>query len=218
MYRETAVWIRNALAAIELEPGARVIDIGSSTLHYRTIEQPHIESEVMAPLRERGLEIKHLDAKNAPGVDIIQDLDVTAPALAEKLGTFDIVLCVGVLAHVKKPQNALDLVASLAGERAWLVSTTAESYRRTSDPYDNMWRPDPREFAAEYERRGFEIARTESVRIHELRYYRGLKARASRVPVANRFWLPLPGFTERLRWYMPPLRWSDSCVVARRRA
>ena len=217
MYPENAAWIRNALAGIDLEPGSRAVDIGSSTLHYRTVEQPHVEREVMAPLRERGVKIVHLDAKAADGVDVVQDLDEATPELAERIGTFDLVLCVGVLGYVHEPQRALDVAAALAGEGAWLISSTPESYRRTLDPYDNMWRPSPTELAAEYERRGFETQRAESVQIDGSRYYKGLRSRPSWVPVAGRFWLPLPGFTERLRYRIPALHWRESCVLARRR-
>jgi hypothetical protein len=72
---ETAAWTRAALEAIDLPPGSRALDIGSSTLHYRTVEQPHIDEQVMAPLRARGVEIVYLDAKDAPGVDVVYDLE-----------------------------------------------------------------------------------------------------------------------------------------------
>ena len=67
MHVETAAWTRAALAGIDLPAGSRTLDIGSSTLHFRTVEQPHIEREVLAPLRARGARIVHLDAKPAPG-------------------------------------------------------------------------------------------------------------------------------------------------------
>ena len=215
MYIENAAWVRDALAVISLPQNARVIDVGSSTLHYRTIEQPHVEREVLAPLRERGLRLTHLDAKAAEGVDVVQDLDTATPELAERLGTFDLVLCVGLLGYVKEPTNALDVVASLVGEGGWLVSTTPESYRRTRDPHDNMWRPTAPELAAEYEQRGLVVVRAESVQIADARYYHGLKSRPSWTPVGGH-WLPLPGVTDRLRLRVPRWRWRESCVLARR--
>jgi hypothetical protein len=217
MYIENAGWARDALAGLELPEGARAIDVGSSTLHYRTIEQPHVEREVLAPLRRRGIQIIHLDGKAAPGVDVVQNLDTAAPDLATRLGTFDLVICLGLLGYVKQPANTLDILASLAGAGAWLVSSTPQSYRRTDDPYDNKWRPDPAELAAEYERRGFETVRAESVRIDDARYYHGLRSRPSWVPVGAR-WLPLPGVTDQLRLRVARWRWRESCVVARKRA
>lgn len=217
MYVENAAWVRDALAAIPLAEGARAIDAGSSTLHYRTVEQPHVEREVLAPLRERGIRITHLDAKDAEGVDVVEDLDAVGARAAERLGTFDLVLCLDLLAHVRQPATTLDAVASLVGPGGWLVSTTPGAYRRTPDPHDNGWRPHPGELAAEYARRGLETVRAESVRIDDDRYYRGLKSRPSRIPVGGR-WLPLPGVSERLRRAVPRWRWRESCVLVRRAA
>jgi SAM-dependent methyltransferase len=216
MHIETAVWVRDALAGVSLPASGRVIDVGSSTLHYRTVEQPHVEREVMAPLRARGLRITHLDAKAAVGVDVVEDLDVATPELADRLGTFDLVLCLDLLAHVNQPASALDAVVSLLGEGGWLVSTMPESHRRTPDPRDNAWRPTPRELAGEYGRRGLETARAESVRIDDDRYYRGLLSRPSWAPVGERFWFPLPGFSERARRRVPRWRWRESCVLVGR--
>jgi SAM-dependent methyltransferase len=206
------------LAGVELPPGGRAIDIGSSTLHYRTVEQPHVDANVMEPLRSRGVAITHLDAKADDGVDVVQDLDEATPALADELGYFDLVLCVGLLGYVHDPGRTLDVVAALAAPGASVVSTTPESYRRTLDPHDNMWRPSPRELAAEYERRGFETTRAESVRIDDPRYYRGLRSRPSWMPAFGRMWFPFPPGSERLRLRVPRLRWRESCVLVRRPA
>jgi hypothetical protein len=118
MYIENAAWVRSALAGLVLPEGARAIDIGSSTLHYRTIEQPHVDREVLSPLRRRGVEITHLDGKATEGVDVVQDLDAATPELAERLGTFDLVLWLGLRGYVKQPANTLDVVAALAGQGA----------------------------------------------------------------------------------------------------
>jgi hypothetical protein len=54
------------------------------------------------------------------------------------------------------------------------------------------------------------------VRIDDSRYYHGLRSRPSWVPVLGRFWLPLPGVTDRARLRIPALRWRHSCVLMRR--
>ena len=53
MHVETAAWTRAALERIELPERSRALDIGSSTLHYRTVEQPHIERASWIPVRRR---------------------------------------------------------------------------------------------------------------------------------------------------------------------
>ena len=214
MHVETAAWTREALAGIEL-PGARALDIGSSTLHYRTVEQPHIEQEVLAPLRARGVELVHLDAKAAPGVDIECDLDQADAATAERLGEHALVLVNGVLMALRAPDRAVDLAVRTLAPDGYLVAQHPETARRSFDPVDNMLRTTPDELADMFERRGLERVRAESVRIDDPRYYRGLISRPSWIPVSGR-WLPLPGVSEQVRRRIPAWRWRQSCVLMRR--
>lgn len=218
MHVETAAWTRAALAPLPLPSGSRALDIGSSTLHYRTIEQPHIEEQVLAPLRARGVQVVHLDSKDAPGVHVVRDLDEADAGLAEQLGEFALVLLASVLQYLREPARAADLAVRALAPGGHLVAHHPASARRTNDPVDRMLRMSPEELAAVFERRGLERLRAESVRIDDPRYYRGLFSRPSSVPVGGRFWLPLPGVSERARLRLPALRWRQSCVLMRRPA
>jgi SAM-dependent methyltransferase len=213
---ETARWTSEVLQAIDLSPGARALDVGSSTLHYRTVEQPHIDEQVMGPLRERGIEIAHLDAKQDPGVDIVCDLDRADEGLVSELGEYELVLFAAVLHYVRDPDHVLDLVVRFVAPGGHLVAHHPQVARRSYDPVDNKLRLTPNELAEVFERRGLERRRADSVRIDDGRYYRGLRSRASWLPVFGRLWFPLPGFSERLRLLVPALRWRQSCVVMRR--
>jgi SAM-dependent methyltransferase len=124
---ETAAWTRAALEAIALPPGSRALDIGSSTLHYRTVEQPHIEEQVMAPLRARGVEIVHLDAKEDPGVDVVYDLERPG----EPVGEFSLVLVASVLHYLRDPGPAADLAVSSLAPGGHLIAHHPQSARRT---------------------------------------------------------------------------------------
>jgi SAM-dependent methyltransferase len=213
---ETARWTSEVLQAIDLPPGSRALDVGSSTLHYRAVEQPHIEERVMGPLREREIEITHLDAKRDPGVDIVCDLDRADEGMVSVLGEYELVLFAAVLHYVRDPDHVLDFVVRLLAPGGHLVAHHPEVARRSYDPIDNKLRLTPGELAERFERRGLERTRADSVRIDSGRYYRGLVSQPSWVPVAGRFWFPLPGFSERLRFRVPALRWRQSCVVMRR--
>ena len=216
MHVESAAWKRAALEEIELPPGSRALDVGSSTLHYRMVEQPHIEEQVMAPLRARGVEIVHLDAKPAPGVDVVCDLGTADAGLAARLGEHALVLVCAVLQTLREPGRAADLAVRALQPGGHLVAHHPESARRSFDPVDNMLRMSPDGLAGMFERRGLERVRAESVRIDDPRYYRGLVSRPSWTPLRGRVWLPLPGVTEQARVRIPALRWKQSCVVLRR--
>ena len=216
MHVETAAWTRAALEEIELPPGSRALDIGSSTSHYRTVEQPHIDEQVMAPLCARGVEIVHLDVKRAPGVDVVCDLDAADPALAARLGEHALVLVCAVLQTLRDPRRAADLAVRALQPGGHLVAHHPESARRLFDPVDNMLRMSPDALAGVFERRGLERVRADSVRIDDPRYYRGVVSRPSWIPLRGRVWFPLPGVGEQLRLRIPALRWKQSCVVMRR--
>ena len=217
MHVETAAWTRDALAEIDLPAGSRALDIGSSTLHYRTVEPPHIEQRVLAPLRARGVELVHLDAKAAPGVDVVCDLDEADAALAARLGDHALVLIARVLNALRDPQRAADLAVRALAPGGYLLVQHPETARRTYDPVDHKLRMTPGELAGMFERRGLERLRAESVRIDDPRYYRGLVSRPSWIPVRGR-WVPLPGASDQVRRRVPAWRWRQSCVLMRRPA
>ena len=215
MHVETAAWTREVLAGLALPAGSRALDIGSSTLDYRTREQPHIESEVWAPVRARGVEVVHLDAKRAPGVDVVWDLD--SPGDAAPLGEFTLAVVASVMQCLREPARVAELARSALAPGGWLVAQHPQSARRSYDPLDRGLRMTPPELAALFERHGFERLRADSVRIDDPRYYRGLVSRPSWVPVrGGRAWLPLPGVSEQARLRVPALRWKQSCVLMRR--
>jgi hypothetical protein len=213
---ETAAWTRSALEEIELAPASRALDVGSSTLHYRTVEQPHIEQQVMAPLRARGVEIVHLDAKPAPGVDVVCDLGSADAGLAARLGEHALVFVCSVMQTLRDPGRVADIAVQALAPGGHLVAHHPESARRCFDPVDHMLRMSPDELAGMFERRRLERVRAESVRIDDPRYYRGLASRPSWIPFRRRVWLPLPGVSEQARLRIPALRWKQSCVVMRR--
>jgi hypothetical protein len=213
---ETAAWTSAVLAEIELARGSRALDVGSSTSHYRTVEQPHIEEQVMAPLRARGVKIVHLDAKQAPGVDVVCDLDTADARLAERLGEHALVLVCAVMQTLRDPGRAADLAVRALAPGGHLVAHHPETARRLFDPVDHMLRMSPGALAGMFERRGLERVRADSVRIDDPRYYRGLVSRPSWIPLRGRMWLPLPGVSEQARLRVAALRWKQSCVVMRR--
>ena len=216
MHVETAAWTRGVLAGMRLARGSRALDVGSSTLHYRTIEQPHIEEQVLAPLRARGVRIVHLDAKQAPGVDVLCDLDEADETLAARLGEHELVLLTSVMQYLREPARVADMMSRRVAPGGYIVVHHPQSARRSDDPVDHGVRLTPDRLARFFERRGFERVRVETVRIDDPRYYKGLVSRPSWIPIRGRAWLPLPGVSDQVRLRVPALRWRQSCVAMRR--
>lgn len=75
MLRLEAEWLGERMARIPDNDLFPLLDLGSSTLEYRTQTQPYIERNIFAPLRARGGIVYHLDVKPEPGVDVVGNLE-----------------------------------------------------------------------------------------------------------------------------------------------
>ena len=100
-----AAWIAGQLATRPSASLSPLLNIGSSTSEFRERRQPHIDREIFAPLRARGVEIVHTDLKQAPGVDIAGDVD--DPAIQGRLRALQpkVVLSSNLLEHVNDPSR-----------------------------------------------------------------------------------------------------------------
>lgn len=219
LFPEEALWIRTVVDGLELPPGARVLDIGSSTAEYSREDQPHIEENVLAPLRERDAEVVSLDVRSGPGIDYTAD--ITAPGFdpGRSLGGgFDLVLCNNLLVHLADLEAGARSVARCVAPGGYLLASTPGAYRRVRDPLDNGFRPSPLELAAVL-RAGpgdrLTLLEGEIVRIDDRRYYRGSPFKGSWFCVGGR-WTPVPAVVEQLRYLIKALRWRVSCVLIRR--
>jgi hypothetical protein len=148
MFEAEAVWLRRALDAFAPGRLSPLLNLGSSTAAFRETVQPWVEHRLFRPLRERGVEIVHVDMREGPGVDL--RIDLTDPADLRRLRELrpKALLCCNLLEHVVEPGrlacHSLDLLA--AG--GLLFVTVPFSYPYHRDPIDTMYRPSPAELAA----------------------------------------------------------------------
>jgi len=220
LFAEESLRLRHVIAGLGLEAGDCVLDMGSSTLAYRQATQPHIEHNVFAPLRARGVEVRALDMCAGEGIDYVCDL--TSPGFDPRrdIGrSFSLVLCNNVLMHLSDPPTAAAAMPPLVSPGGWLLVTTPQGYRRVNDPLDNGLRPSPETLARllldACEPGTFEVVSRGSVRIDDPAYYRR-SPRPTFIRV-GRLWVPVPGFLDQLRRAVPRLRWRVSCVLLRRK-
>jgi SAM-dependent methyltransferase len=133
------------LAAGEVSP---LLNLGSSTGHFRAVEKPHIEAELFAPLREAGIEVVHCDLKPASGVDIagdILDLGMQQRLVSKR---FRCVLLSNLLEHVADRAAVAAACEQIAGEGGLVLATVPSSFPFHADPIDSGYRPAPDELAA----------------------------------------------------------------------
>ena len=141
-------WLGERLAKIpdaELFP---LLNVGSSTLEFRTRTQPYIEANIFAPLRARGGAVYHADMKSAPGVDLVGDL-LDSGFLAH-LASLEpqTVLVSNVLEHVTQRQPLCDALQRIVPHGGYLFVSGPHDYPYHADPIDTMFRPTIDEVAA----------------------------------------------------------------------
>jgi hypothetical protein len=112
------------------------------------VQQAYIDKYLFAPARMKNLEVIHVDARDAPGVDLVADLtDSTLPA---RLAQYNIrsVMCCNLLEHVSDRMIVSNLVLSILKPGGYLIATVPYRFPYHEDPIDTMYRPTVAEVAA----------------------------------------------------------------------
>jgi hypothetical protein len=141
MLRLEAEWLGERLARIPDNDLFPLLDLGSSTLKYRTQTQPYIERNIFAPLRARGGIVYHLDLKPEPGVDVVgnlENLDFRARVSRMQVRS---VLMSSLLQYLRSYSQVCEMVTSLLPAGGYLFVSGPLSHPHDADPIDTMFRP-----------------------------------------------------------------------------
>ncbi len=169
MFIDESLWLKRVLGDLKLGAQTRVLDIGSSSSHFRTVVQPHIDANVYAPLRAREVQVSHLDGKAEPGVDIVADVTTLDGVDLE----FDVVICTNLLEHVVDLEATLRNILRVVAPSGTLILTVPRRYPIHHDPIDTGFRPTPETLAKL-------VGWTEVIELHTLTvqhpaHYRGMR-------------------------------------------
>lgn len=148
MLIEEAKWLARQMAELEPDRVFPLLDVGSSTGYFRTVEQPWIDREIFAPARRAERPVSHLDAKPAEGVDVVVDL--ADPRAVERLAGhgYMSVFCSNLLEHVTNPEQIAQALVGLLPPDGYLLISCPYQYPYHPDPIDTMFRPTPEQLAA----------------------------------------------------------------------
>ena len=148
MFRREAEWIGAHLAALPVEAISPLVNIGSSTGDFRERIQPWIDEAIFKPLRERGVEVVHVDLKTDPGVDMIAN--ILEDEGFERLRALkpQMALLCNVLEHVLDPATFTRRSLDILRPGGRLLVSVPRSYPHHNDPIDTMFRPTPEEVLA----------------------------------------------------------------------
>ncbi len=209
MFVEEAKWVKARLAGLPLRAGATVLDIGSSTLEYRTLRQPHITELVHRPLLARGCALTCGDIKAGEGVDLVIDLSRRDLPDAAFAPPYDLVICSNILEHVVDREIFIGNVLRFCARPGFLLCTVPRRFPYHADPLDTGYRPSAAKlarFILRHAAGGIEAA--DVIRIDDWSYYEFQPGRILDRLLARRLRM-------RLRWHLAPLRWQVSCVLLR---
>lgn len=195
MFKEESIWIREILKNLDSSEINNVLDVGSSTLEFRTQTQPHIDKNVFGPLRDKGTSISYMDKKSGEGIDYVSDIESMSADRMEK--KFSLVICCSLLEHIKNPEKTCSLLVALVKPGGFLLVTVPRSYRYHPDPIDTMFRPSMKQLISMFS--GMEILSKRVVHIKDKKRYR------------------LSGISEVFRYIIPLFNWKVNCLFMRKR-
>lgn len=190
MFAEEAEWIGRALETIDPTRSPIVGNLGSSTRHFRTVIQPHIERYIFAPLAQRGFRVQHIDLKHEDGVDVVAD--ITTPDFGQRFcGAFNVVLCTNLLEHVRDIPAVVRRLVDCCVDDGYLLITVPYRYRRHLDPIDNMFRPLPVQIRDLFPIAQVSMVTSAIITIHDKHMYAVKRSR-----------YPLWGYRDRIGYYL----------------
>ncbi|MGE0753918.1 MAG: hypothetical protein AB7L92_02015 [Alphaproteobacteria bacterium] len=148
MMRCDAEWLGRVLQQYSVEELSPIVNIGSSTHHFRTTVQPFIQDLIFAPLQARGVQVIHSDIKEGEGVDISCDIFDDAGLSTLKALNPKALICTHMFEHVTDRELLATRLLSLLPVGGLFFITVPMSYHYHADPIDTMYRPNPDELAA----------------------------------------------------------------------
>lgn len=145
MFKKEAAWIAERLAASDDAALGTIANVGSSTHHFRTVEQPWIDEILFAPLRARAVPVVNIDLKEAEGVDLSVDIFTDEGFAAVRARKPRTVLLCNILEHVWEPERMARRAFDLLEPGGRMIVSVPRSYPHHRDPFDTMYRPTPDE-------------------------------------------------------------------------
>ena len=213
-----ANWIERTLRDFPASSLSPILDIGSQTLAFRTLEKPYIHNRLFAPLMARGVSIIYSDLQEGDGIDISANLLEDEGYAQIKQTAPKTVFCNNVLEHVLDPAAFATRCFDLLPPGGLLVITVPKSYPHHRDPIDTMFRPTPDQISAlidqDHDVLASEIIDTGSYRDNLKRRPWIIYRQILRLPFPFLGWTKWKRSMKKFYWMIWPYR--QSCIVIRK--
>jgi hypothetical protein len=192
---EEARWLGAQLDVLDRHDVFPMYNIGSSTEHFRCVEQPYIDEYLFKPIRARRFKVVHVDTKAAKGVDLVGDL--TDPDFLRDLRQLEIksIMCCNLLEHVTDRRLVCGALLSMVPPGGYLFVTVPYRFPYHEDPIDTLFRPRIDELAALFPGTTLQVAEI----VHARRA--SLEMSDSRWPLLRMIVRACAPFYRPRRWY-----------------
>lgn len=215
-----AEWLQKAFAKFDAAELSPILNLGSSTAHFRAVVQPYINDLVIGPLEARGVKVIHVDLKQDDGVDISANILDGADHARVKALAPKAVICTHMLEHVVEREAMAQRILDLLPVGGLFFVTVPFSYHEHRDPIDTLYRPSPDELAQLFP--GQKVIEKAELVGHS--YWREVRRRPFTVFFRHftRFFLPFLGLEKwkrsmrKLYWLAHP--YKVSAIVGRKMA
>jgi len=151
MLVEESFWIAEKIKAILPQEPFPVVNLGSSTLEYRTKSQPFIQKNIFDLFQKEKEQVIHVDLKNAEGIDLAGDL--FDPKFRQKLKDLrpKVILCNNLLMYLdfKTRKELAKILQQILGENGWLIITNSHVFPPAHDARDYFYRASPEKIHSE---------------------------------------------------------------------
>lgn len=148
MLVEESKIITQMLQGIPQDGISPILNLGSSTLHYRQVDQAFMQENIFSPLDKMNISVVHSDLKSAEGVDLpgnIEDKDFRQQL---KDNQFKVILANNLFEQVPNHLSFIELFKDIIPLDGYALISMPYLFPYHNDPIDNDWRPTPEEIAA----------------------------------------------------------------------
>ena len=145
MLVEESIWIAEKIKEILPEEPFPVLNIGSSTLVYRTKKQPFIQNNIFNLFSDEKKQVIHLDMKEDEGIDLVGDLsDENFRHEVKKLKP-KLILCNNILMYLNKNtrKKLSYTLYEVLDKNDYLIITNSLVFPPSPDPVEAYHRATP---------------------------------------------------------------------------
>lgn len=145
MLVEESIWIAEKIKEILPEEPFPMLNIGSSTLVYRTKKQPFIQNNIFNLFSDEKKQVIHLDMKEDEGIDLVGDLsDENFRRLVKELKP-KLILCNNILMYLNKNtrKELSKILFEILAENGYLIITNSLVFPPSPDPVEAYYRATP---------------------------------------------------------------------------